>query len=56
MNKAEAAKYVDEPLLGEAALKEALAGFGVLADAKRVPPRTSHLVMAVVPPFLGNPR
>jgi cytolysin-activating lysine-acyltransferase len=40
MNKAEAAKYVDEPLLGEAALKEALAGFGVLADAKRVLPAT----------------
>jgi hypothetical protein len=33
MNKAATAKRAEEPLLGEAALKEALAGFGVTPNA-----------------------
>ena len=34
MNKSgAAARHAEEPLLGEAALKDALAGFGIRADA-----------------------
>jgi cytolysin-activating lysine-acyltransferase len=42
MTKAAAAKRAEQPLLGEAALKEALAGFGVPADAPDRPGASSN--------------